>query len=260
MAVTQSVKDSEVIKDLAISIADFLLTQSTSKLDPVFTKSLRVAANCLEKVYSISMRDYLRMRHFPSLPEIYQRASNPVPIKDQVQAEQCKLRGNDLVQQERYPMAEAEFTKAICLNEHNPVYYCNRADTRIRQGQYQRATADCHKALSLNPNYAKAYARLGQAFYMMNHPAKAARCYRKALKIEPHNETYLRILSHITQPVSRYGFEIFNPLHRFKRNVMDLASNLTPLGTSNVSNYRPFTNDASITRSHTILSYSECTD
>ncbi|XP_055950847.1 small glutamine-rich tetratricopeptide repeat-containing protein alpha-like [Argiope bruennichi] len=252
--------ESENVKNLAITIADFLSSQSACKFDPSFTRKLRIAVNCLEKVYSINLRDYLRMREFPSLPEIFQRASHPVPIKDKLQAEKCKIQGNALIQQGKYSMAEIEFTKAICLNEQNPVYYCNRADTRIKQGQYQKAAADCHRALSLDPQYSKAYAILGQAYFMMNLPAKAARCYRKALKIQPHNEIYLRILSHITQPTNGCGFEIFNPFLRLKRNIADLASNISPLRNAIGCSYRPLTKDSPHSKSRTILSLSESTD
>ncbi|GBM88423.1 Small glutamine-rich tetratricopeptide repeat-containing protein alpha [Araneus ventricosus] len=259
MACMRSKHDSENAKNLAIAIADFLSSQSAYKFDSSFTRNLRVAVNCLERVYSIHLKDYSRVRQFPSLPEIFHRASHPVPIKYQLNAEKCKAQGNVLVQQGKHSMAEIEFTKAICLNERNPVYYCNRADTRIKQGQYQKAVADCHRAFNLDPQYAKAYARLGQAYFMMNHPAKAARCYKKALKIEPHNETYVRALSHITQPTNLCGFEIFNPFQRLKRNIADLASSIAPLRSVSGCSYRPLAND-SPHPSSTILSFSESTD
>ncbi|GIY02501.1 hypothetical protein CDAR_509481 [Caerostris darwini] len=97
------------------------------------------------------MRDYLRMRHFPSLPEIYQRASNPVPIKDQVQGlNNANFEAMILCNKKDIQWPKLNSLKRSVLTNIILYYYCNRADTRIRQGQYQRATADCHKALSLN--------------------------------------------------------------------------------------------------------------
>ncbi|GFY45190.1 small glutamine-rich tetratricopeptide repeat-containing protein 2 [Trichonephila inaurata madagascariensis] len=255
-----SQKESENVKSLAIAIADFLLTQSTVKFDALFTRRLRLAVDCLEKVYSIHLRDYLLRRNSLSLPEMFKRASNPVSIKNQLQAEQCKLRGNRFLYQERYTLAEAEYTKAIRLNDLNPVYFCNRADSRIRQGRYKMAVEDCQKTLSLDPHYAKAYARLGTAYFMMNHPAKAARCYKKALKIEPKKEIYLKTLGYITQPTNRCGFEILNPLHRLKKNFVSLASNFAPLRGVGDYEYHAFTNETPALRSPTILQFSETID
>ncbi|GFU14672.1 small glutamine-rich tetratricopeptide repeat-containing protein alpha [Nephila pilipes] len=255
-----SLKESENVKNLVISIADFLLSQSSSKFDSLFTRRLKLAVDCLEKVYSIHLRDYLRMRNSLSLPEVFERASNPVPVKNQLEAEQCKIRGNNLVFQEKYCLAEAEYTKAIHLNELNPVYFCNRADTRIKQGRYHMAIEDSQRALSLDSHYAKAYARLGTAYFMMNHPAKAARCYKKALKIEPQNQFYLRALGCITQPTNSCGVEIFSPIYRLKKNLSTLASNFAPLRGAGEYGYHTFTNEMRDLRSPSILHFSEMID
>lgn len=215
-------------KKLVIAIYDFLLQERFKKKD--YTKKekcgLSRAANCLQKVYEIRFMDCGGLRDMAPLREIFSLAYRPVTIKDKLSAQSHKRRGNDLMDAGEYGQAEVEYTTAANLDPHNAIYYCNRAASRTRQGLFGEAVTDCNKALKLDGNYVKAYNWLGIAYVMMDHSGKAARCYRKALRIEPGNSCATANMDLISQNLNRRAFRVFEPLYRYSRSLIRAAANI----------------------------------
>lgn len=95
--------------------------------------------------------------------------------------------GNDQMKVENFSTAVEFYSKAIAINPHNAVYYCNRlvraaanqhaapqtpaytnlcvcvcrAAAYSKLGNYAGAVQDCEEAISIDPNYSKAYGRMG---------------------------------------------------------------------------------------------------
>lgn len=85
-------------------------------------------------------------------------------------AEEIKGQGNKLLLAKDYEGAERCYTEALELSSEGPnshVYLCNRAAALCYLGKNGDAVVDCQEAIDLNPSYAKAYTRLGYAFFQV---------------------------------------------------------------------------------------------
>lgn len=91
-------------------------------------------------------------------------------LADEKKAEEVKGEGNKLLLAKDYEGAEARYTEALELSPEGPnshVYLCNRAAALCYLGRNDDAVVDCQEAIDLNPTYAKAYTRLGYAFFQV---------------------------------------------------------------------------------------------
>lgn len=95
--------------------------------------------------------------------------------------------------------------RAIQLDGHNAVYYCNRAAVQSKLGNHTLAIKDCHTALSIDPSYSKAYGRLGLAYSSLERHKEAKESYEKALAMEPDNESYRNNLQLAEEKLAHLG-------------------------------------------------------
>eukprot|EP00066_Takifugu_rubripes_P010047 XP_003977534.1 PREDICTED: small glutamine-rich tetratricopeptide repeat-containing protein alpha [Takifugu rubripes] len=192
-------------KRLAFSIIQFLHEQlGSGDLSSGAQESLEVAIQCLETAFEVSTDD--QSLSVPmSLPEIFTSATSKLPAESQVnnnttpnalteeqksEAETLKNKGNDQMKMENFSAAVEFYSKAITVNPHNAVYFCNRAAAHSKLGNYAGAVQDCEQAISIDPNYSKAYGRMGLALASLNKHSEAVGYYQKALELDPHNDTY----------------------------------------------------------------------
>lgn len=102
---------------------------------------------------------------------------------DEKKAEEVKGEGNKLLLAKDYEGAEARYTEALDLSPEGPnshVYLCNRAAALCYLGRNDDAVVDCQEAIDLNPTYAKAYTRLGYAFFQVRCAAVRCAVVRRA--------------------------------------------------------------------------------
>ncbi|KHJ90771.1 tetratricopeptide repeat protein, partial [Oesophagostomum dentatum] len=59
-----------------------------------------------------------------------------------------------------------------------------------RLEQYDLAIQDCRTALALDPKYSKAYGRMGLALSCQNRYEQAVEAYKKALELDPNQESF----------------------------------------------------------------------
>lgn len=81
--------------------------------------------------------------------------------EDKAEAEKLKQRGNAQMSNKSYDVAIESYTKAIALDDSNPVYYSNRAAAYASKGDHSSAVSDAEKAIEVDPSFVKAYSRLG---------------------------------------------------------------------------------------------------
>uniref|UniRef100_A0A3Q3W6H7 Small glutamine-rich tetratricopeptide repeat-containing protein alpha n=1 Tax=Mola mola TaxID=94237 RepID=A0A3Q3W6H7_MOLML len=193
-------------KCLAFSIIQFLHDQLRSgNLSSGAQESLEVAVQCLETAFEVSTDDQ-SLAVPMTLPEIFASATgqvafnpsqvnnnatqNPLTEEQRAEAEALKTDGNDQMKVENFSAAVEFYSKAIAINPHNAVYYCNRAAAHSKLGNYAGAVQDCEQAISIDPNYSKAYGRMGLALASLSKHTEAASYYKKALELDPDNDTY----------------------------------------------------------------------
>ncbi|XP_049587228.1 small glutamine-rich tetratricopeptide repeat-containing protein alpha isoform X2 [Syngnathus scovelli] len=153
-------------KRLAFSIIRYLHEQLQSgNLSSGAQESLEVAVQCLETAFEVSADD--RSLDVPlALPEIFASATlqtsswennNDATVGEgqRGEAERLKADGNDQMKVDNYAAAVEFYSKAIALNPHSAVYYCNRL-----------------------------------ALASLNKHSEAITFYKKALELDPDNDTY----------------------------------------------------------------------
>jgi len=103
------------------------------------------------------------------------------------QAEKFKTEGNQQVSARKYEDAIKSYTTAIDLNPDSAIYYSNRAAAYSMLGDHQKAVDDSIIATQKDSNYAKAYSRLGLAYFSLGKYKEASDAYRRAVELDPNN-------------------------------------------------------------------------
>uniref|UniRef100_G3PTM0 Small glutamine rich tetratricopeptide repeat co-chaperone beta n=1 Tax=Gasterosteus aculeatus aculeatus TaxID=481459 RepID=G3PTM0_GASAC len=189
-----------VEKRLAFSIVQFLRDQThCGALNSDEQESLDVAIQCLETTFKISSSDShlavpqpladIFLNSLLKNDNISKPETSPSPEVIE-RAEQLKNEGNNHMKEENYRCAVECYTKAIDMDLRNAVYYCNRAAAHSKLGNYTEATGDCERAIGIDPTYSKAYGRMGLALTATNKYPDAIAYFKKALVLDPENDTY----------------------------------------------------------------------
>ncbi|XP_043837951.1 small glutamine-rich tetratricopeptide repeat-containing protein alpha-like [Dromiciops gliroides] len=191
-------------KRLAYSIIQYLHDQlQHGGLSSDAQESLEASIQCLEAAFEVTVEDK-NLAISQTLPEIFEaiigkkertsihRNSEPIPVPDEAttEAERLKTEGNEQMKIENFEAAVSFYGKAIELNPANAVYFCNRAAAYSKLGNFAGAVEDCERAISIDSNYSKAYGRMGLALSSLKKHKEAVLYYKKALKLDPDNETY----------------------------------------------------------------------
>ncbi|KAI9849380.1 MAG: hypothetical protein M1838_000185 [Thelocarpon superellum] len=88
-------------------------------------------------------------------------------------AEAFKLEGNKHFKAGDWKAAEHLYSQAIMHNSTNPLYFTNRALTRLNLQAWDAAINDCLKSIELMAFNMKAYYYLAQAQVQLHHPNEA---------------------------------------------------------------------------------------
>lgn len=116
--------------------------------------------------------------------------------------------------------------RAIELDSKNAVFYCNRAAVYSKLGNHEQAIRDCHTALSIDPTYSKAYGRLGLAYSELYKYKDARDSYKKALELEPDNESLKNNFLIVEEKLSQQSISDTEDTSSHTAN-MDLSSLLS---------------------------------
>jgi len=181
-----------------VSFIQFLRQKvSANQMTDEQIEGLEVAVQCLETAFDVSDKNYAFQSSKPLL-DIFTTAEGqaldeeefPTPSQADIEhANRLKEEGNELVKASKYDEAIVKYNEAIKLYR-DPIYFCNRAAVYCRLEQFDLAIQDCRTALALDPQYAKAYGRMGVALSCQNRYGDAVEAYKKALEIDPDNESY----------------------------------------------------------------------
>ncbi|PWA26817.1 hypothetical protein CCH79_00001144 [Gambusia affinis] len=157
-----------VEKRLGFAIVQFLRDQThRSVLNSDEQESLEVAIQCLETTFKISSSD-CHLAVSQPLREIFLNAL---------------LKNDSLTVPETSPSPEDTERAEQLKNE-------GIAAAHSKLGNYTEATADCERAIGIDPTYSKAYGRMGLALTAMNKYPEAISYFKKALVLDPENDTY----------------------------------------------------------------------
>lgn len=149
--------------------------------------------------------------------------------KAAAQANEAKLKGNQLFGAGKHEEALQEYECALHVTPEGPLFveirsicHANRAICFIKLEKYEDAIKECSKALELNPAYMKALSRRGEAHEKLEHFEEAIADMRKILELDPSND----------QP--RRAIRRLEPLADIKREKMkeEMIGKLKEMGNS----------------------------
>jgi len=181
-------------RSLVVSFIQFLRQEvSTNQFPAEQIEGVDLSIQCLETVFALTDKDYAFQPSKPLLEifkDVEDKCEFAVPSESDVeQANKLKEEGNELFKNGTFQEAIQKYNQAIKMNR-DPIYFCNRAAVYCRLEQNDLAIQDCRTALALDPNYAKAYGRLGVALFAQNRHEQAVEAYKKAVELDPSNESY----------------------------------------------------------------------
>ncbi|KHN72372.1 Small glutamine-rich tetratricopeptide repeat-containing protein beta [Toxocara canis] len=168
-------------KNLVVSFIQFLRHKvSTNQCSDDQAEGLEVAVQCLESAFGLTDANYAFQPSKPLL-DIFVAAeglpTGETALPEPTEAEVALA--NKLKEEGNAHMKASEFDAAI-----------NKAAAYCRLEQYDLAIQDCRTALALDPRYSKAYGRMGLALSCQNRYEQAVDAYKKALELDPNQESY----------------------------------------------------------------------
>lgn len=99
----------------------------------------------------------------------------------------------------KYPEASQNFYKVISLDPKDADVFYRLCSLANDQGKYSNAVSFANSCLQLNPNHINVYLEKGYAHRMLQQLDDSIACYKKALELDPKNETAARNLEAIHQ-------------------------------------------------------------
>jgi len=78
-------------------------------------------------------------------------------------------------------------------DQHNHVYFANRANVYLELERNEEAIADCNHAIKIEPSFAKSYFRKANGLLNMKKNEEALAALKDGLKVEPENQAILEL-------------------------------------------------------------------
>ena len=132
-----------------------------------------------------------------------EEAANRIGIRKQ--AENERLKGNDLMKTKEYDGAIECYNKSISLDSNEAATYSNRALAYINKKQYSKAIEDANKAIEIDSKFIKAYYRRGKAYESCKRYEEAIKDYEYILEREPKNNKIKRELISLRQAYKEHN-------------------------------------------------------
>ncbi|MTJ55042.1 tetratricopeptide repeat protein [Anabaena sp. UHCC 0253] len=156
------------------------------------------------------------------------RKDNQISEPTNLSFKDYSQRGDNAYQQQDYPQAVANFTKAITKNPQYARGYVNLGNARYNLNDFEGALANYNQALKLNPQEVKAYVNRGNAYYMLadysSDPDKeykqAIADFNTAISIDKNDaEAYIR-RGIVRFEITKY---INNSLQEYQKSIADFT-------------------------------------
>ncbi|KAG2520207.1 hypothetical protein JM18_000957 [Phytophthora kernoviae] len=128
--------------------------------------------------------------------------TDPTEIENLVA--ELKRRGNAAFQQKALEEAEVLYTRAITVNESNPlhnqhIFFANRSAARCSMGKLDKALEDADACVTLDPTYAKGFFRKAQALVKLGRYKEALTVLDNAKALEPSNKSVTTLYSKVQE-------------------------------------------------------------
>ncbi|CAH0480162.1 unnamed protein product [Peronospora belbahrii] len=118
--------------------------------------------------------------------------------------QELKRRGNAAFQQNALEEAEVLYSRAITVNERDPlhcqhIFYANRSATRCSMGKAEQALEDAKACVALDATYAKGFFRMAQALVKLGRFNEALTVLDSAKALEPSNKSVMTLYTNVQE-------------------------------------------------------------
>lgn len=123
------------------------------------------------------------------------------------EAVKLKDEGNAFLKEHKFHQAIESYTKAIELDNQNPIFYSNRAQVHIKLEEYGLAIADCDAAIAIDHEFVKAYYRKGVSLMALLNYKEAQNNFKIILKKMPNDKLTLENHKQCVSYLKKQAFE-----------------------------------------------------
>lgn len=121
------------------------------------------------------------------LPEP-EEETGPAAEERKKQAEEKRLKGNDMFRASDFMQATMLYTAALELDPTAATVWANRSQCWLKLGDHDKALADAVKVTEIDPSNAKGWFRKGMSLHAMKRFAEAIPALAEAEKLDPKNK------------------------------------------------------------------------
>lgn len=112
----------------------------------------------------------------------------PKTEEEKLQAEEKRLKGNEMFRANDFMQAAMEYTEAVRLNPMMSAAWANRSQCWLKLGDHEKALEDAIKCTEVDPTNAKGWFRKGMSLHAMQKYPEAIPALLEAEKLEPNNK------------------------------------------------------------------------
>ena len=149
-----------------------------------------------------------------------------------------KIKGNELMKTKEYDEAIKHYTKSIRLDEFEPTTYANRALAYIKNTEYSKGLEDCNKAIDLKNDYIKAYYRRGICYMGVKKFREGMLDFLYVLNDNPSNSDIMNKIEELNKKWKDFDIDGYNEnlkkmkisLNRAKEGKYTVEGNVTYKG------------------------------
>jgi tetratricopeptide (TPR) repeat protein len=137
-----------------------------------------------------------------------------IRLERKKEAQNEKIKGNELMKTKEYDEAIKHYTKAISFDEYEPTIYCNRALAYIRNTQYNYGLKDCNKAIDLKHDYIKAYYRRAICLMNIKNFEEAMEDFLYVFNDNPNSNDILNEINTCIEKWKNYDIKDYNKIEK----------------------------------------------
>ncbi len=137
-----------------------------------------------------------------------------IRLERKKEAQNEKIKGNELMKTKEYDEAIRHYTKAISYDEYEPTIYCNRALAYIKNTQYNSGLKDCNKAIDLKHDYIKAYYRRAICLMNIKNFEEAMEDFLYVFNDNPNSNDILNEINTCIEKWKNYDIKDYNKVEK----------------------------------------------
>ena len=158
-----------------------------------------------------------------------------IKLERKQEANNEKIKGNELMKTKEYDEAIKHYTKSITLDEFEPTTFANRALAYIKNTEYGRGLDDCNRAIDLKNDYIKAYYRRGICYTGLKKFQEGMQDFLFVLNDNPQNSELLSKIKDLNEKWKNFDIDGYQKWEKKMNINLNRAKEGKYLGAGNVT-------------------------